>query len=104
MASPHAGPYRTPREDVPQFPRQSPSFIRSTIDNLGMLCITIGYRNNYNVRAVQIARERERMRKHVESSQRSEEHTSELQSLMRISYAVFCLKTKQTKNTNKSNE
>src|SRR3546814_9162502 len=30
---------------------------------------------------------------------RSEEHTSELQSLMRISYAVFCLKKKQ-KNTN----
>src|SRR3546814_2814029 len=31
---------------------------------------------------------------------RSEEHTSELQSLMRISYAVFCLKNKKyTKNT-----
>src|SRR3546814_9285379 len=29
---------------------------------------------------------------------RSEEHTSELQSLMRISYAVFCLKTKKAKN------
>src|SRR3546814_9460702 len=28
---------------------------------------------------------------------RSEEHTSELQSLMRISYAVFCLKKKQKK-------
>src|SRR3546814_3644332 len=28
---------------------------------------------------------------------RSEEHTSELQSLMRISYAVFCLKKKTTK-------
>src|SRR3546814_8796872 len=28
--------------------------------------------------------------------ERSEEHTSELQSLMRISYAVFCLKTKKT--------
>src|SRR3546814_4493570 len=28
---------------------------------------------------------------------RSEEHTSELQSLMRISYAVFCLKKKQTR-------
>src|SRR3546814_3537578 len=28
---------------------------------------------------------------------RSEEHTSELQSLMRISYDVFCLKTKTTK-------
>src|SRR3546814_6216876 len=32
---------------------------------------------------------------------RSEEHTSELQSLMRISYAVFCLK-KQTKQTKKT--
>src|SRR3546814_2669232 len=32
---------------------------------------------------------------------RSEEHTSELQSLMRISYAVFCLKKKKyNKNTN----
>src|SRR3546814_2688735 len=30
---------------------------------------------------------------------RSEEHTSELQSLMRISYAVFCLKKKKTKQT-----
>src|SRR3546814_4676634 len=29
---------------------------------------------------------------------RSEEHTSELQSLMRISYAVFCLKKKKTSN------
>src|SRR3546814_8669191 len=31
------------------------------------------------------------------TEQRSEEHTSELQSLMRISYAVFCLKKKKTK-------
>src|SRR3546814_4189406 len=30
---------------------------------------------------------------------RSEEHTSELQSLMRISYAVFCLKKKNQQNT-----
>src|SRR3546814_7199163 len=30
---------------------------------------------------------------------RSEEHTSELQSLMRISYAVFCLKQKNTRHT-----
>src|SRR3546814_3456973 len=36
---------------------------------------------------------------HLElQGRRSEEHTSELQSLMRISYAVFCLK-KQTRNT-----
>src|SRR3546814_10490810 len=31
------------------------------------------------------------------TSRRSEEHTSELQSLMRISYAVFCLKKKKRK-------
>src|SRR3546814_8625822 len=31
---------------------------------------------------------------------RSEEHTSELQSLMRISYAVFCLKKKTTRHAN----
>src|SRR3546814_7805299 len=34
---------------------------------------------------------------------RSEEHTSELQSLMRISYAVFCLKKKKIRNTNPKN-
>src|SRR3546814_9065003 len=33
---------------------------------------------------------------------RSEEHTSELQSLMRISYAIFCLKKKKTKNVKKN--
>src|SRR3546814_5810817 len=33
---------------------------------------------------------------------RSEEHTSELQSLMRISYAVFCLKKKNQTNTNRT--
>src|SRR3546814_1506223 len=33
-----------------------------------------------------------------EGERRSEEHTSELQSLMRISYAVFCLKKKHTYN------
>src|SRR3546814_9942616 len=35
---------------------------------------------------------------------RSEEHTSELQSLMRISYAVFCLKKKKTQRHNKEQE
>src|SRR3546814_1891515 len=34
-----------------------------------------------------------------EGGARSEEHTSELQSLMRISYAVFCLKKKKNKKT-----
>src|SRR3546814_1128256 len=34
---------------------------------------------------------------------RSEEHTSELQSLMRISYAVFCLKKKKSSKTVRAN-
>src|SRR3546814_3974079 len=37
-------------------------------------------------------------------ARRSEEHTSELQSLMRISYAVFCLKKKNYQNTQKQNK
>src|SRR3546814_5197550 len=36
--------------------------------------------------------------------QRSEEHTSELQSLMRISYAVFCLKKKKTQTHTTNHE
>src|SRR3546814_4963156 len=39
----------------------------------------------------------------ADSIMRSEEHTSELQSLMRISYAVFCLKKKKQKRTNNTN-
>src|SRR3546814_8822994 len=38
--------------------------------------------------------------RHIGRDERSEEHTSELQSLMRISYAVFCLKKKTQSNTN----
>src|SRR3546814_3900969 len=37
------------------------------------------------------------------SSSRSEEHTSELQSLMRISYAVFCLKKKKKQKRTRHN-
>src|SRR3546814_7261429 len=37
---------------------------------------------------------------HLPAVPRSEEHTSELQSLMRSSYAVVCLKKKKTKHTN----
>src|SRR3546814_4105876 len=45
----------------------------------------------------QVLRESERL------AYRSEEHTSELQSLMRISYAVFCLKKKKNTKTNNNN-
>src|SRR3546814_2588477 len=39
---------------------------------------------------------------HSLGRRRSEEHTSELQSLMRISYAVFCLKKKKNEKSNKN--
>src|SRR3546814_6492938 len=39
----------------------------------------------------------------LSGTNRSEEHTSELQSLMRISYAVFCLKKKNNNNNTKAN-
>src|SRR3546814_7384916 len=38
--------------------------------------------------------------KDIQTSGRSEEHTSELQALMRISYAVFCLHNKTTQKRN----
>src|SRR3546814_8291813 len=40
---------------------------------------------------------------HQQGGDRSEEHTSELQSLMRISYAVFCLKKKKKRKTSSTN-
>src|SRR3546814_9853072 len=58
-------------------------------------------RNVLTVRAERPARNGDWEMLASERSKRSEEHTSELQSLMRISYAVFCLKKKKhtTKNT-----
>src|SRR3546814_6386470 len=48
---------------------------------------------------------RQSVHRHLPSGEpnRSEEHTSELQSLMRISYAVFCLKKKTKTNTDTHN-
>src|SRR3546814_3172686 len=49
----------------------------------------------------EMIRDRERasgLARRFKIERRSEEHTSELQSLMRISYAVFCLKKKNTTN------
>src|SRR3546814_1638351 len=47
------------------------------------------------VGVIHLGRALEQARMQVEHVARSEEHTSELQSLMRISYAVFCLKKKK---------
>src|SRR3546814_9776219 len=46
----------------------------------------------------------QKWRRQCACSDRSEEHTSELQSLMRISYAVFCLKKKTSKKKNTTNQ
>src|SRR3546814_3290473 len=40
------------------------------------------------------------LRQYLDITTRSEEHTSELQSLMRLSYAVFCLKKQKKLNSN----
>src|SRR3546814_9668854 len=47
---------------------------------------------------------RRRYDRHGRRILRSEEHTSELQSLMRISYAVFCLKKKKTNKSDTNRE
>src|SRR3546814_2196406 len=41
---------------------------------------------------------------HIITPERSEEHTSELKSLMRISYAVFCLKKKNNVNVHQTSQ
>src|SRR3546814_4662028 len=59
----------------------------------------IGRADNAEHRAVGVDDADRHLRAAVE---RSEEHTSELQSLMRISYAVFCLKKKTTTTNSKT--
>src|SRR3546814_7135607 len=54
----------------------------------------------YCLRATEERQIYEKLLRGSELAQRSEEHTSELQSLMRISYAVFCLKKKQSNYNN----
>src|SRR3546814_7064571 len=54
-------------------------------------------RQGGKIRDVEAARMSAAISAHQPRAVRSEEHTSELQSLIRISYAVFCLKTKITK-------
>src|SRR3546814_1909015 len=56
------------------------------------------------VRVERAVRERLTMAEADGLTPRSEEHTSELQSLMRISYAVFCLKKKNQTRVNKTQD
>src|SRR3546814_3612635 len=59
---------------------------RRVVPDQRTILLERGNRNNFAAQA------------HVRDTDKSEEHTSELQSLMRISYAVFCLKKKKTNN------
>src|SRR3546814_1457946 len=63
-----------------------------------MLCTEIDKRLTQKLAGV-IFRKRNDWRADIATA-RSEEHTSELQSLLRISYDVFCLQKKKTLNTN----
>src|SRR3546814_2553118 len=62
-----------------------------TVEAMGARVVR--HANEIEVRGVRVA-DGEKLR--AFDQDRSEEHTSELQSLMRISYAVFCLKKKKT--------
>src|SRR3546814_8191030 len=54
-----------------------------------------GHKCSSPSRIFRFRRQRPRQEAHASATQRSEEHTSELQSLMRISYADLCLKKKK---------
>src|SRR3546814_9802784 len=76
--------HRPPAPDdlVPQFP-----MIRDATRAFSVPCIELNGYEADDIMSVPV----------LSIGRRSEEHTSELQSLMRISYAVFCLKKKKTK-------
>src|SRR3546814_7697124 len=75
--------------------------IAATHDNLAHSSTSLSYLNISRYLSVLCQRIMESLTDdavlNLELEERSEEHTSELQSLMRISYAVFCLKKKNKK-------
>src|SRR3546814_6121485 len=73
--------------------------LRSTtpIPPLGMHCWSLLISVGKAASATSLVRTTTTNASRPSSGERSEEHTSELQSLMRISYAVFCLKKKKQK-------
>src|SRR3546814_1089088 len=80
-------PYTTLFRSAPGMPLSE--FTRARDRVRSMLAIADSY-SAFDRTAGALAEQR-----HQEGEDRSEEHTSELQSLMRISYAVFCLKKKK---------
>src|SRR3546814_7248928 len=98
---------KSPRKDTsnvhPHLPRRSaepsPGASRLPLPQAGEGLEPCGHRQMPKSRQVRVSKTGNRT---PPRSRRSEEHTSELQSLMRISYAVFCLKkkNKEQKNVN----
>src|SRR3546814_7822909 len=72
-----------------QVDRFRAQYLKSLVKSLAV------YRNNMTMPGVFSEAEAEVLLYLSQGHSRSEEHTSELQSLTRISYAVFCLKKKQ---------
>src|SRR3546814_9789935 len=84
-------------EDVERLPGRTP---RQFLGELDALCLAARQRRRL-LPDLDIAKAHADEHRHLLADrrhrlERSEEHTSELQSLMRISYAVFCLKKKTT--------
>src|SRR3546814_6015565 len=77
----------------------SPDELKQRIDEAGLWPVDSQWRES-NAPLLATVREAMRARaRSIRATDRSEEHTSELQSLMRISYAVFCLKKKNKQKT-----
>src|SRR3546814_10229101 len=73
----------------------SEGFLASGDDGAALAVILVVRRDSLNQIREHLHIQSVKRLRTVERDERSEEHTSELQSLMRISYAVFCLKKKQ---------
>src|SRR3546814_2049917 len=80
-------PYTTLFRSPDRACRAKSAPLKQAVDHRGVEAVLLGRRPTFGVQDVRYALRRRPVG-------RSEEHTSELQSLMRISYAVFCLKKK----------
>src|SRR3546814_8373522 len=80
--------------------------IASVIDTIALLLYQVGGETGPDRwrRVRDLTEQAVRTRGFGDGGPRSEEHTSELQSLIRISYAVFCLKKKKNKITHHHNQ
>src|SRR3546814_1784665 len=93
---PYTTPFRSSREDAPHSASQA-TMLHIILNKEGPVDDT-GFGNSNAdavVRRMYLMESRRGEATNAEAAYRSEEHTTELQSLMRISYAVFCLKKKK---------